>query len=82
VTINGSIGSLTVGDPTYKKASRYYKSMRKGNRSKSQMVQPDRVLMQEQEKSEERKHDSCGPGCRFFLATSDIITRVVKIENE
>jgi hypothetical protein len=56
--------------------------MRKGNRSKSQMVQPDRVLMQEQEKSEERKHDSCGPGCRFFLATSDIITRVVKIENE
>jgi hypothetical protein len=56
--------------------------MKKVNRSKSQLVQPDKVLIEEQEKSEERNHDSCGPGCRFFLATSDIISRVVKIENE
>lgn len=56
--------------------------MRKANRSKSQLVQPDKVLIREQEKSEERKNDGCGAGCRFFLATSNIISRVVKIENE
>jgi len=56
--------------------------MKKVNRSISQLVQPDKVAIEEQDESEETKYDNCGPGCRFFLATSDIISRVVKIENE
>jgi hypothetical protein len=56
--------------------------MKKVIRSKSQLVQPGKILIGEQEKSEEIKNDSCGPGCRFFIAISNIISRVVKIENE
>jgi hypothetical protein len=56
--------------------------MKKVNRTKSQLVQPEKALTEEQEKSEQRMNDSCGPGCRFFLATSEVISRVVKIENE
>jgi len=68
--------------PTYKTVWRYYKSMKKVNRTKSQLVQPDKLLVDEQDKIEERNHDTCGPGCRIFLATSKMISRVVKIENE
>jgi len=56
--------------------------MKKVNRTKSQLVQPDKLLVDEQDKIEERNHDTCGPGCRIFLATSKMISRVVKIENE
>jgi hypothetical protein len=68
--------------PTYKTDWRYYKSMKKITRTKSQLVQPDKLLVDEQDKIEARNHDTCGPGCRFFLSTSKMISRVVKIENE
>jgi hypothetical protein len=56
--------------------------MKKVNRTKSQLAQPDKPLVEEKDKIEERKHVSCGPGCRFFLVTATMISKVVKIENE
>jgi len=52
--------------------------VRKASRSKGQVIQP----LEERIKAEESIHDSCGPGCRFFLATSKMISKVVKIEYE
>ena len=50
--------------------------------TKSQLFQPDNLLVDEQNKIEERNHDTCGPGAGSFSLRSNMISRVVKIENE
>jgi hypothetical protein len=38
-------------------------------------------LAVEKDKIDEMDHDACGTGCRFFLSTSKIISRAIKIDS-
>ncbi len=60
---------------TYKQALRY-KSMKEIDRTKDR----GKSLAVEQDKIEETNHETCGTSCRFFLSTSKIISKAIKID--